>query len=140
MKRPDGADTPDDRSEVLSRSRASSVAGTQQLEELNHHPNESEQLISNAVHDINNPSSNEFSMLSESNHAYRLIESFKSSSQARSVQTKIGQLSGGRTAGPYSVRVDSPSMDASYQPMSILQFLHEFVSGFEVFLRKVNDS
>ncbi|KAI9492910.1 P-loop containing nucleoside triphosphate hydrolase protein [Zychaea mexicana] len=96
MKRPEDADDrPDDRSFSLPRSRASSITSTQQLDDLRP-SEESRQLISDTVREMNShepqPSS-EFTLLSESNHAYHLIESYRSSNIYSAVRSKIRQSS-----------------------------------------------
>lgn len=128
MKRPDSVpETPDNQSVAIPHSRRSSVESTRPLEDLSRQHREeddaSRHLISDAVRDIGPQDLNEFSMLSESNHAHHLLESYKASAQAALVRTNIERVSGEQ--GPYgSVWVDTQAT----APFSLFQFLHELVS------------
>ncbi|ORE01971.1 hypothetical protein BCV72DRAFT_62338 [Rhizopus microsporus var. microsporus] len=77
-------------------------------------------------HDTLTPFSNsqreqeEFDLLSESNHAHYLTDSFRSSELYENIKNRIGRSNPG---GPFSVWVDPPGQDVSI--LSITQFYHE---------------
>lgn len=124
MKRPDEADEEEEQGSLRRRRRPSSVNSVQQLDDLGR-----SQLISETVRDINSSSNSpvaaeEFTLLSESNHSYHLIKSYKSSALAQTVRNKIRQWDG--RSGVYSVWVDPPARSS---PLSLLQFFHELVSS-----------
>ena len=134
MKRPDDAndDADDSRSFSIPRSHASSIISSQPLEDLGS-TEESRQLISDTVREINTtepPPSSEFALLSESNHAYHLIESYKSSNIYNAVRLKISQSIDDNNSGHnvrFSVWMNSNKENNYYSPLSMVQFFHELV-------------
>jgi hypothetical protein len=115
MKRPDGAVSRPDTPLPSSRSQVGLVS--QPLEDI--HTSFS---LSNGSQQQDG--SGELNLLSESNHAHYLLESFHTSDLYQAIENRLGRSE--TQNGIYTVWVDAPGQESSV--FSIYQFYHEVVS------------
>lgn len=119
IKRPDDTSDHDVTPSTL-HSRSSSTDSTHQLEETCNENEESLLHISDVIRDINTGephNSMEFSLLSEANHTYHLVQSFKSSRFAEVLDERIKK--------PHSHY--PKQQPGNYSSFSMIQFMHELV-------------
>lgn len=130
IKRPD--DTTTDRDGTTHSRSSSSSTDTIQQHQLDDEPcnNENEESllhISDVIRDMNTGephNSMEFSLLSEANHTYHLVQSFKSSRFAEALDERIRK--------PHAhYPKQQPGNDSSF---SMIQFMHELVSTHSFWL------
>lgn len=119
IKRPDDTSDHDVPPSTL-HSRSSSNDSTHQLGETCNENEESLLHISDVIRDINTGephNSMEFSLLSEANHTYHLVQSFKSSRFAKVLDERIKK--------PHSHY--PKQQPGNYSSFSMIQFMHELV-------------
>ncbi|KAG0190293.1 hypothetical protein DFQ28_002243 [Apophysomyces sp. BC1034] len=113
---------PDDANRSADSATSDTASSAQPNDDSYESDSQSTRLISDTLRNMDrNEAVGELDLISDSNHAHHLAESYKTSQTFRKVQTRIQQ--GTTDSRPYSVRVDLAGN--KYAPLSMLQFFHE---------------